>query len=141
MRHAHGGRGRRCLARVKCGRRDHVKRIVLKRERPGATHTPAGCVRAGRALSERSYEMPTYDYICQDCGRPFDVQATMADYAKGLKPTCPHCRSKKAIRSFTNINVISGLRNRAGQDQGEARPERRLSASPAREPEIIAGLA
>lgn len=57
--------------------------------------------------------MPTYEYVCQECGRLFEIGATMTEYAKGLKPSCPQCGSRKAIRSFANVHVARGSRARA----------------------------
>jgi putative FmdB family regulatory protein len=54
--------------------------------------------------------MPTYDYVCQDCGAPFEVRASMAEYSQGLEPRCPHCGSRKAIRTFTSVSVFTGRR-------------------------------
>ncbi len=54
--------------------------------------------------------MQTYEYLCQACGHPFEVQATVREYSKGLKPRCPHCGAQKAIRTFTSVNVLrSGM--------------------------------
>ncbi len=50
--------------------------------------------------------MPAYDYVCQDCGKAFEKQITMDQYARGVKVTCPDCRSRKAIRTFTPPNVV-----------------------------------
>ncbi len=55
--------------------------------------------------------MPTYDYLCQDCGRPFDVNSSISEYAKGLSPHCPACGSARAIRTFTNIQVLTARAN------------------------------
>lgn len=55
--------------------------------------------------------MMTYEYVCQDCGKPFEVRATIADYSKGLKPQCTHCGSKKTIRAFTSVNVLTADRS------------------------------
>lgn len=57
--------------------------------------------------------MNTYEYLCQKCGQPFEVRASMADYAKGLKPKCPHCAAQKAIRTFTSVNVMTAKREAA----------------------------
>lgn len=51
--------------------------------------------------------MPTYDYVCQDCGQPFEVRSSIADYSKGLKPRCPHCGSERAIRAFTRVQMLT----------------------------------
>lgn len=58
--------------------------------------------------------MPVYDYVCQDCGKPFTVQITMARYSKGYKPRCPDCRSRKVVRTFTSVNVLTVRGNSGG---------------------------
>ncbi len=60
--------------------------------------------------------MPTYEYICQDCGKPFDVRASMSAYAEGLEPACPECGSKATERRFSSVNVMRG----SGRSQGSA---------------------
>ena len=52
--------------------------------------------------------MPRYDYVCQDCGRQFDVRASMSAYSEGLSPDCPDCGSQNAERRFSTVNVLSG---------------------------------
>ncbi len=49
--------------------------------------------------------MPTYEYTCSVCGKPFELSATITQYSKGLKPACPRCRATKSIRRFTSVNV------------------------------------
>ncbi len=51
--------------------------------------------------------MQSYDYLCQNCSKLFEVRASIAEYSKGLKPTCPHCGSQRAIRTFTSVNVLT----------------------------------
>ncbi|MBE7557758.1 zinc ribbon domain-containing protein [bacterium] len=58
--------------------------------------------------------MPTYEYVCGRCQRPFEVQASLGEYSKGLKPTCPHCGASKALRTFTAVNVLVGQRAGGG---------------------------
>lgn len=52
----------------------------------------------------------TYEYLCQKCGKEFEVQASLAQYSKGLKPRCPHCDAQKAIRVFTSVRVLTARR-------------------------------
>ena len=59
--------------------------------------------------------MPSYDYLCQDCGHAFEVRSSIGDYSKGLKPRCPRCDSDHAIRTFTNIQVLT---SRTGAARG-----------------------
>lgn len=34
--------------------------------------------------------MPSYDFICRECGTLFEVQATFAEKSAGLNPDCPN---------------------------------------------------
>jgi putative FmdB family regulatory protein len=54
--------------------------------------------------------MPAYEYVCQHCGKAFEVRATMAEYSEGLSPVCPNCGSKEPLRVFTSVNVMGGRR-------------------------------
>ncbi len=56
--------------------------------------------------------MPTYDYVCEDCGKAFGVHITMARYTEGYKAKCPDCGSGKTIRTFTPVNVLTSRASR-----------------------------
>ena len=58
--------------------------------------------------------MPTYDYTCQDCGKKFDIRASIAAYSDGLRPPCPECGSTNAVRGFTAVNVLTGTGSSGG---------------------------
>jgi putative FmdB family regulatory protein len=58
--------------------------------------------------------MPSYDYVCQDCGKPFEIQVSVAEYSKGIKPGCPNCGSPKAIRTFTSVTVLTSRGGSSG---------------------------
>jgi putative FmdB family regulatory protein len=62
--------------------------------------------------------VPTYDYKCEDCGKAFDVRASIAAYTEGLKPRCPECGSQNAVRGFSVVNVLSGSRGSSGSHGG-----------------------
>jgi len=49
--------------------------------------------------------MPTYEYRCASCGKRFAMTIALAEYVKGVKPSCPRCGSGKAVRAFTSVNV------------------------------------
>ena len=44
--------------------------------------------------------MPTYDYICEDCGREFSRVEAMTRHRQAQE-ACPACHSKKVERVFT----------------------------------------
>lgn len=60
--------------------------------------------------------MPTYEYQCAVCGKTFELAVSLAEYMKGLKPTCPHCGAVKAVRTFTSVNVKT--RSKTGHGWG-----------------------
>jgi putative FmdB family regulatory protein len=66
--------------------------------------------------------MPTYDYLCQDCGHPFEVHSSITDYSKGLKSTCPYCGSERAIRTFTGVQVVGSRRDGGRNSSGGCGP-------------------
>jgi len=59
--------------------------------------------------------MPTYEYLCQDCEKKFDVKATIKEKEKGLKVSCPECGSKKTVQLIGNFFTFS---KRSGSDFG-----------------------
>lgn len=56
--------------------------------------------------------MPTYDYVCLDCQKRFDVFMTYAEY--GTRPvTCPACGSKDVRRRVPRVRVAKSEESRA----------------------------
>jgi putative FmdB family regulatory protein len=48
--------------------------------------------------------MPAYDFICNDCSKPFEIFLTYSEY--GSKPvTCVHCGSKHTRRKMNRIRI------------------------------------
>lgn len=56
--------------------------------------------------------MPTYDYICPDCGA-FEARASMADFQK--PQSCPHCttESPRALLTVPAFAMMDGTRRHA----------------------------
>jgi putative FmdB family regulatory protein len=55
--------------------------------------------------------MPTYDYICLDCRKRFDIFLTYQEY--GVKPvTCSHCKSVNVRRRVPRVRVLKSDENR-----------------------------
>ncbi len=46
-----------------------------------------------------------YEFVCMDCDRMVEVKATVSEYEKGLKLTCPHCGSEEMVRVFSGITI------------------------------------
>ncbi len=58
--------------------------------------------------------MPTYDYVCHDCGHRFGIRLSISAYSEGVTPTCARCGSHRAERSFGAVNVLTGSRHGGG---------------------------
>lgn len=46
--------------------------------------------------------MPSYDFICRECGTLFEVQATFAEKSAGLNPDCPNCHARETHQIITS---------------------------------------
>ncbi len=55
--------------------------------------------------------MPTYEYLCQNCGQPFDVFMPLSEYGK-RKVKCAHCGSTRVRRRMTRIRVARSEESR-----------------------------
>jgi len=49
-----------------------------------------------------------YEYRCDQCGRAFNVRATLAEKEAGLRPSCPHCLSERTSQVFSAVFVRGG---------------------------------
>lgn len=47
--------------------------------------------------------MPEYEYRCIECGKKFQVTATLNEKKK--EETCPDCSSKRVQQVFNNVNI------------------------------------
>ncbi len=55
--------------------------------------------------------MPTYDYICEECGKPFSLFLSYAEY--GSTPVhCPNCGTEHVRRTITPVRVAVNERTR-----------------------------
>ncbi len=55
--------------------------------------------------------MPLYEYLCGDCGKKFDVLATIAEKEAGLEPACPKCGSKRCRQVFGRVTVMTSSKS------------------------------
>ncbi len=52
--------------------------------------------------------MPVYEFQCQDCGKKFEIVATLAEKEAGLVPACPKCGRKRARQVFSRFTLLVG---------------------------------
>jgi putative FmdB family regulatory protein len=58
--------------------------------------------------------MPTYDFICLDCRKRFDVFLSYKEY--GVKPvTCSHCGSNNIRRRVPRVRIMKSEESRLEQ--------------------------
>ncbi|MFO7676606.1 MAG: zinc ribbon domain-containing protein [bacterium] len=51
--------------------------------------------------------MPVYEFKCEECGRRFDLVASLAEKESGLKPECPKCGSANCTQVFGRVNIVT----------------------------------
>jgi len=54
--------------------------------------------------------MPTYEFECQKCGKPFELILTLKQYEQKTF-ACPACRSKEVEPLVTSTNVITSRKS------------------------------
>jgi putative FmdB family regulatory protein len=55
--------------------------------------------------------MPTYDFVCRNCGKPFDTFMPFSEYGK-RRVKCAHCGSTNVRRRMTRIRFARSEESR-----------------------------
>jgi putative FmdB family regulatory protein len=55
--------------------------------------------------------MPTYDFVCMNCGQRFDIFLTFDEYGK-RKVTCVHCGHSNVRRRMTKVRIARSEESR-----------------------------
>lgn len=67
--------------------------------------------------------MPSYDFRCKHCGRPFShFYKSVKDYEAGTGLTCPHCGSPDVARRIRRVAIP-----RPSRDLSQLSPDEMLS--------------
>jgi len=53
--------------------------------------------------------MPVYDYVCNDCHKPFELVLTLQEHDKVIK--CPACGSKNVEQEVTAFYAVGGKKS------------------------------
>jgi putative FmdB family regulatory protein len=48
--------------------------------------------------------MPTYEFICEKCNKPFALILSIPEYVKG-KIKCPKCKESKVKRQISSFQI------------------------------------
>jgi len=54
--------------------------------------------------------MPTYEFICEKCKKPFTMIMKIAEYDK-KKFQCPKCKSNKVKQQITSFQTITSSKS------------------------------
>ena len=50
--------------------------------------------------------MPTYEFLCQKCEKPFERIYSLEEYDQEMKKIkCPECRSTRVVRQISAVQV------------------------------------
>jgi putative FmdB family regulatory protein len=51
--------------------------------------------------------MPTYEFLCQKCGKVFELSFSISEYERKEKQgvTCPECGSSKVMRQISGFQI------------------------------------
>ena len=50
--------------------------------------------------------MPIYVFACEECGKTYEINASIKEKEAGLQPKCPECNSDRSNQLITNSFVI-----------------------------------
>ena len=62
--------------------------------------------------------IPVYEYQYQDCGKKFEIVATLAEKEAGLDPACPKCGRMRARQVFSRFTLLAGSKTDEDFDEG-----------------------
>jgi putative FmdB family regulatory protein len=64
------------------------------------------------AIPHKSWrcDMPTYEFYCQKCKKPFSVILSIAEYEK-KKFQCPKCKGKKLEQQISAFQTITAKKS------------------------------
>jgi putative FmdB family regulatory protein len=54
--------------------------------------------------------MPTYEFICEKCKKPFDLNLKISEYEK-KKIKCPKCKSVKVNRIISSFQTVTSKKS------------------------------
>lgn len=54
--------------------------------------------------------MPTYEFICEKCDKPFTLTMKLSEYEKKAF-RCPKCKSRKVRQQITSFQTITSSKS------------------------------
>ncbi len=56
-------------------------------------------------------QMPTFEYVCKDCGKEFLIFLSIKEYEANPKIKCPHCDSDHVARKLSGFFAITSRKS------------------------------
>jgi putative FmdB family regulatory protein len=54
--------------------------------------------------------MPTYEFMCEKCNKPFTLILGISEYEK-MKFRCPKCKSTKVKQQITSFQTVTSKKS------------------------------
>jgi len=54
--------------------------------------------------------MPTYEFYCEKCKKPFSIVISIADYVK-KKFHCPKCKGKEVTQQIVSFQTVTSKKS------------------------------
>ena len=55
--------------------------------------------------------MPTYEFLCEKCNKPFTEILSISEYEKKKKMRCPNCKSTRVKQQITSFQVVTSKKS------------------------------
>ncbi len=54
--------------------------------------------------------MPTYEFLCEKCGKPFSLIMSISEYER-KKIRCPKCKSTRVKQQITSFQAVTSKKS------------------------------
>jgi len=80
-------------------------------DKPAKKHIMLSLISAQKLAGYKEVSaMPTYDFMCQKCEKPFTLVMTVSEY-DSKKFRCPKCKSKKVKQQISSFQVVTSKKS------------------------------
>jgi putative FmdB family regulatory protein len=55
--------------------------------------------------------MPTYEFRCEKCRKPFTVVLSISEYEKRKRFRCPKCKSTRVKQQITSFQTVTSKKS------------------------------
>ena len=55
--------------------------------------------------------MPTYEFHCEKCDKPFELTMKISEYSDRKKYKCPECKSTRVKRQISSFQAVTSRKS------------------------------